>query len=96
MKNSYKLLSIILCLLAVQACKSDQYGFTKRDIKSSQKLMGLYFEKSAVDTMYQYLGRNKRGYDSLRKYQISNETFPSLIFDPHPAGFDFPTKQVNP
>jgi Asp-tRNA(Asn)/Glu-tRNA(Gln) amidotransferase A subunit family amidase len=96
MKNSHKLLSIILCLLAVQACKSDQYGFTKRDIKSSQKLMGLYFEKSAVDTMYQYLGRNKRGYDSLRKYQISNETFPSLIFDPHPAGFDFPTKQVNP
>ncbi|MFT6828849.1 MAG: Asp-tRNA(Asn)/Glu-tRNA(Gln) amidotransferase A subunit family amidase, partial [Roseivirga sp.] len=96
MKSTYKLTLLLLSFLAIQGCKTNEYGFTKRDIKSSQKLMGLYFEKSAIDTMYQYLGRNKAGYDSLREYQISNETFPSMVFDPHPAGFEIPEKQINP
>ncbi|MFT7382333.1 MAG: hypothetical protein ACI9Z3_002227, partial [Roseivirga sp.] len=96
MKSTFKLTLLLLSFLAIQGCKTNEYGFTKRDIKSSQKLMGLYFEKSAIDTMYQYLGRNKAGYDSLREYQISNETFPSMVFDPHPAGFEIPEKQINP
>jgi Asp-tRNA(Asn)/Glu-tRNA(Gln) amidotransferase A subunit family amidase len=96
MKYTFRISLILLSFLALQGCKTNEYGFTKRDIKSSQKLMGLYFEKAAIDTMYQYLGRNKEGYDSLRKYQISNETFPSMVFDPHPAGFEIPEKQNNP
>ncbi|MGW8123200.1 amidase [Roseivirga echinicomitans] len=96
MKKHITLFMAASCLLAVlAACKTNEYGFTKRDIRSSQKLMGLYFEKSAIDTMYQYLGRNKRGYDTLRTYETRNETFPSMIFDPHPAGFEFPQAQEN-
>ncbi len=56
--------------------------------------MGLEFEKTAIDTMYRYLERNRRGYDSLRKYKVNNETFPALTFDPHPAGFEIPTGRV--
>ena len=89
-------LSLCLCLaIFMVSCKTNEYGFTKKDVRSSQKLMGLYFEKMAVDTMYQYLGRNKRGYDTLRKYPVANETFPALTFDPHPSGFEIPKKQQN-
>lgn len=40
--------------------------------------------------MYNYLGRNKRGYENLREYNVDNETFPALTFNPHPAGFIMP------
>ncbi len=43
--------------------------------------------------MYQYLGRNTSGYDSLRNYQLDNEVFPALLFDPHPNGFVIPKEQ---
>lgn len=90
MNNRTLLLALaILAIVGLSSCKS-QYTFTKKDIKHGQKLIGLDFDKQAVDTMYRYLGRNKAGYDSLRKYQVSNETFPAMVFDPHPAGFEMP------
>lgn len=72
------------------ACKSQQYSFSKKDIEGGQKLIGLEFDDKSVNTMYAYLRRNKAGYDSLRKYPISNETFPAMTFDPHPIGYQFP------
>lgn len=96
MKKQLTIIMATCFVLAVSVgCKTNEYGFTKRDVRSSQKLMGLYFQRSAIDTMYQYLGRNKRGYDTLRTYETLNETFPSMVFDPHPAGFEFPEAQEN-
>jgi len=96
MKKNSIVFFAVACLIAVLAsCKTNEYGFTKRDIRSSQKLIGLDFQKSAIDTMYQYLGRNKRGYDTLRTYETANETFPAMVFDPHPAGFEIPKAQTN-
>jgi len=77
-------LTFFICLAA---CTSQQAAFTKKDVARGQKLIGLEFEKAAIDTMYGYLERNRRGYDTLRKYKVSNETFPALTFDPHPSGF---------
>lgn len=78
------------------SCKSNETGFTKKDIKHSQNLIGLEFEKERIDTMYSYLQENKAGFDSLRKYPIPYETFPAVHFDPHPTGFQFPEKKENP
>lgn len=86
----------IVLLLAISlaiSCKPTQYGFRTKDIKSAQRLYGLEFDKTGIDTMYHYLGRNKRGYENLREYQVDNETFPALTFNPHPAGFEMPTGQ---
>ena len=86
----------IVLLLAISlaiSCKPTQYGFRTKDIKSAQRLYGLEFDKAGIDTMYHYLGRNKRGYENLREYQIDNETFPALTFNPHPSGFEMPTGQ---
>ncbi|MBN3519085.1 amidase [Algoriphagus lutimaris] len=96
MKKFYPAINLLLCLGLILSCKSNEYGFTNKDIKSSQKLIGLNFEKPAIKTMSGYLGRNKSGYDSLRSYEISNETFPAITFDPHPLGFVFPEKVENP
>ncbi|SIN76238.1 amidase [Algoriphagus halophilus] len=96
MKKYYPAIYTLLCLGVILSCKSNEYGFTDKDIKGSQKLIGLNFEKPAIETMSGYLGRNKSGYDSLRSYEISNETFPAITFDPHPLGFVFPEKVENP
>ena len=40
--------------------------------------------------MYNYLGRNKRGYESMRNFETDFNTFPAMIFDPHPHGFEIP------
>ncbi len=89
-RKSLPTLLFISAVLAFAGCKTQEYGFTKKDVRSGQKLVGLDFDKESVNTMYRYLGRNKVGYDSLRKYETSNETFPALIFDPHPSGFEAP------
>lgn len=86
----------IVLLLAISlaiSCKPTQYGFRTKDIKSAQRLYGFEFDKAGIDTMYHYLGRNKRGYENLREYQVDNETFPALTFNPHPSGFEMPTGQ---
>ena len=86
----------IVSLLAISlaiSCKPTQYGFRTKDIKSAQRLYGLKFDKAGIDTMYHYLGRNKRGYENLREYQVDNETFPALTFNPHPSGFEMPSGQ---
>lgn len=78
------------------SCKTKEAGFTKKDIKHSQKLIGLDFEKERIDTLYDYLKENKSGFDSLRSYSIPYETMPAVQFDPHPIGFQFPEKKENP
>ncbi|MEM1120861.1 MAG: amidase [Bacteroidota bacterium] len=85
-------LLFILCLLF--ACGAyKQPNFSKKDVRSAQKLAGLDFAKSDIDTMYRYLGRNAVGYDSMRSYDLDYEVFPALLFDPHPNGFIIPTNQ---
>lgn len=79
-----------LVSLLIVSCKSPEYGFRTKDIKAGQRLYGLDFQKPAIDTMYNYLGRNKRGYEQMREYEVDNETFPALLFNPHPSGFQIP------
>jgi Asp-tRNA(Asn)/Glu-tRNA(Gln) amidotransferase A subunit family amidase len=87
---------LLLIFSVFFSCKSSDTGFTKKDVLHSQKLVGLNFEKEQIDTLYRYLQGNKTGYDSLRSHYIPYETFPAVQFDPHPIGFQFPEKQVNP
>ncbi len=86
----------LLSLLTLFSCKTQETGFTKRDIKNAQNLIGLNFEKERIDTLYNYLKENKSGFDSLRSYSIPYETVPAVQFDPKPIGFEFPEKKENP
>ncbi|MFM8913736.1 MAG: amidase, partial [Flammeovirgaceae bacterium] len=68
------------------ACKT-QNAIAHKDLVASQKLIGLQFSESEIDTMLFYLRDNRKGYDSMRKYKLPNEVAPALRFDPRPDHF---------
>jgi len=89
---SFYLLSVLFLLTACNSYKHP--NFSKKDVRKAQKVIGVDFSKTAIDTMYRYLGRNQAGYDSSRVYSIDKEVFPALLFDPHPDGFIIPKTQI--
>lgn len=92
----YKKIGFLLFIFNISffACQTYKHpNFSKKDIRSAQKIFGLNFPKDNIDTMYRYLGRNANGYDSLRTYHLDNEVFPALLFDPHPNDFIIPKDQ---
>jgi Asp-tRNA(Asn)/Glu-tRNA(Gln) amidotransferase A subunit family amidase len=80
----------ILTIFFLAACEEHKKEFTKNDVKAAQKLTGVKFSGQKIDTLYEYLEKNKKGYDSLRKYSIGHEVFPAILFDPIPQGFQLP------
>ncbi|TDS12584.1 Asp-tRNA(Asn)/Glu-tRNA(Gln) amidotransferase A subunit family amidase [Maribacter caenipelagi] len=77
----------LLTILLITSCSSSKSEFSKKDVKSSQKLIGLDFDKKYIDTLYPYLKRNKEAFDSLRKYTLDNDIIPAVRFDPLPLNF---------
>jgi hypothetical protein len=96
MKQTSTHFLIIFTLSCLLGCKTNESGFSNKDVRYSQKLIGIEFENERIDMMHDYLAENKAGYDSLRNYSLSYETFPAILFDPHPFGFQFPDIQANP
>ncbi|MEP2237243.1 MAG: amidase [Maribacter sp.] len=77
----------LLTISIITSCSSSKNEFSKKDVKRSQKLIGLDFDKKYIDTLYPYLKRNKEGFDSLRKYTLDNDVIPAVRFDPLPLNF---------
>ncbi len=87
-----KTTTFLFLLALLTGCSSYRHAeFTKKDVRRAQKVIGLSFDKEAVNTMYRYLGRNNDGYDSLRAFSTDYRTEPALYFDPRPGGFQMPT-----
>lgn len=84
---------LLVIFLTCLSCSTNKNSFTKRDVKKSEKLIGLHFANKDIDTLYPYLKRNRSGFDSLRKYPIGNDVFPAIRFDPTPFDFTMPEQQ---
>lgn len=67
--------------------------FTKTDVLSAQKVFGLNFTETEIDTAYPNLTRNLNSYNDLRKHPLDNAVVPAMYFDPLPNGFVVPTEQ---
>ncbi len=81
-------------LVAVASC--DVYRvpqFSRRDIRSAQRMIGFDFSKNYRDTMYRYLGSNLRGYDTMASFKLDYQMPPALYFDPRPDGFMMPVHE---
>ena len=85
MKQVYPVILLSSLLIFPFSCKTKEGAISNKDILASQRILGIELNEKYLDPMAQYLARNKAGYDSLRMYPISNEVFPALQFDPHPA-----------
>ena len=83
-------LALLATSLFCLSCSTGKHSFIKKDVKGSEKLIGLDFSKKDIDTLYPYLERNLSGFDSLRKYPLDNDVFPAVRFDPVPFGFTMP------
>ena len=51
-----------------------------KDIKSALKVSGVVFKDEQINTMTNYIERNKSGYIEMRGYQIDNEVIPALKY----------------
>src|SRR4030095_12206495 len=58
---------------------------TKGDIASAQKLIGLEFSESEIDSLQADLGDYLKGYEELRKINIPNDVPPALVMNPVPG-----------
>ncbi|MDT0606354.1 amidase [Croceitalea rosinachiae] len=86
-RTSQLLIFGLFSFFSILSCSSSKNEFSKKDVKRSQKLVGLDFDKKYIDTLYPYLKRNKEGFDSLRKYTLDNNVIPAVRFDPLPLNF---------
>ena len=82
----------IFCLFAlslfISACSQNKALISKKDVRASEKIIGLKLSDNGVDTLVPYLSRNQRGYDSLRSKSIPLDIQPPMYFDPRPIGFE--------
>jgi hypothetical protein len=54
--------------------------FTRKDVAAAQKLLGIRFDKQAVDTMFSYLESNLEGYQAMRELPVDERVVPPLLF----------------
>ncbi len=92
MKNITSLLLSFLVFLLVECASPSKIN--KNDVRSAEKLVGVEFSKSEIDTMLTYLADNRKGYDSMRKFKLSFATTPAIYFDPRPNQFVPKTREV--
>ena len=72
---------------------SEDKPVTKEMIAYAEKLIGLNFTDAKRDSMVDGLNDQLRNLNNIRKYELSNDVTPALLFNPIPAGFSFDAKQ---
>lgn len=60
---------------------------TKKQVMAAQNLIGVKFNSKAIEAMLAYLTNNRKGYESMRNFQLDNSVSPALIFDPIPVDY---------
>ena len=54
--------------------------FSVKDIRIGQKIFGIHFSDSQIDTLYKQLKENLVGYEEMRKIPLDNEISPAFRF----------------
>ncbi|MEQ9297750.1 MAG: amidase [Cyclobacteriaceae bacterium] len=67
--------------------------FDQSDVKASQRLIGVDFTDAEIDTMFTYLERNRKGFDSMRTRPLNPNVVPSMVFTPFPVGIEIPENE---
>ena len=59
---------------------ASKHPFSRKDVASAQKLIGLQLSKADIDTVYDYLERNLTGYEEMRRHLLDENVVPPLLF----------------
>ena len=77
-KTFYLIIFISLLFGFTQMVRRDKIKL--KDIKSSLKLSGVVFGDEKINTMINYIEKNKSGYIEMRGYKLNNDVTPALEF----------------
>ena len=77
-KTFYLIIFISLLFGFTLMVRSDKIKL--KDIKSSLKLSGVVFGDEKINTMINYIEKNKSGYIEMRGYKLNNDVTPALEF----------------
>ena len=89
MKYIYLFLSLVLAYTVV----SGQNAEISFPVQETEQLMDLEFDESERELMQKILEEQRKGYEKLHTYSLSNDIPPALAFNPIPVGMSFPSIQ---
>lgn len=80
------MLSFIVCTSILFS----QDSITASDVRSAEKMYGLHFTEAKRDSMLDDLEYRLKSYTTLHSVHVPYDVFPSLLFNPIPAGMKLP------
>ena len=81
MKNKIRFYLVVFALFffSFGYLKKDEINY--EDIRSTLKVFGIYFSKQDINTMKDYVNRNKNSYSLMREKELGNSVAPALNFN---------------
>ena len=89
-----KSLFFVGCLVAGSAVgQTNTNSITREMVEQADGLIGLEFSDREIDLMLPGLKEQRRNYETMRQFPLSNAVPPAMQFNPLPAGFKFETER---
>ncbi|MCW8850299.1 MAG: amidase [Melioribacteraceae bacterium] len=92
MKKIVIFMIIGLFFISFKSPLAQENKFTKDDIRSAQKIIGMEFNDSEIDSLQERLTELLNDYNNIWSAGLNNSIPPALGFNPIPVGFKSPNK----
>ncbi|HEX5221515.1 MAG TPA: amidase [Verrucomicrobiae bacterium] len=80
------------CVIATSALAQTNTNLVTREVvERADGLIGIEFSESEIDLMLPGLREQRRNYEAMRQFPLSNSVPPAMQFNPLPVGFKFET-----
>ena len=89
MKNSIRKFVFSLIILLYVNVFAQEGIITKDEIKSSQKIIGMEFSDSEIDSLQEGVSEFLSDYKNIWEFGLINSVPPAISFNPIPVGFKF-------
>jgi len=89
-----KTLFFIGCVIASGAfAQTNTNLITREMVEQADGLIGIEFSEQEIDLMLPGLKEQRRNYETMRQFPLSNAVPPAMQFNPLPVGFKFETEK---
>ncbi|MCM2271579.1 MAG: amidase [candidate division Zixibacteria bacterium] len=92
---SAALFCLLLAASQTNAGPTDTSQITDARVEAAEKLIGIDFTPSEIDSMIEILTKYRQDYELLRKSQILPSDVPALMFNPVTAGLSFDKRKLS-
>lgn len=96
MKFLRRSLLALLCAVSVFRVPAEQPAVSVQTLREAEKLLGLEFTPEERELMLGSVQSKVSDFHKNREVEIPYGTFPAVLFNPLPIGFEFPTEYKTP